>query len=208
MIAGMTQEIFTGLILFAFATSITPGPNNLMLLASGANFGWRRTLPHMAGVALGFGVMAVVLGAGLVQVFDAFPASYTVLQVLCVIYMVWLAWKIANAAAPTAGAEAGRPITFLQACAFLWVNPKAWAMALTALTNYAPGHGLPAVLFVASVFTAVNFPSVGCWALLGERMRGLLANPKRLRAFNILMAILLLASLWPVLRSGGIIPQG
>ncbi len=197
----MNQQLLSGLIAYAFVTSITPGPNNLMLMTSGANFGFRRTFPHMMGVSLGFVLMAVVLGAGLVQLFTLYPASFTVLKILSVVYMAWLAWKIANAAAPNPVRGTGQPITFLQACAFQWVNPKAVAMALTALTNYAPDHSFFANLLVAVIFGAVNLPSVSSWVLVGQQIQRWLTNPARLRLFNITMALLLLASLYPVLRA-------
>ncbi|MEM8753834.1 MAG: LysE family translocator, partial [Pseudomonadota bacterium] len=183
----------------AFVTSITPGPNNLMLMASGANFGFRRTIPHMLGVALGFVFMAALVGLGLAQAFERYPVAHDILMVLSVAYLLWLAWKIANAAPAKAGEAAGRPMTFLQAAAFQWVNPKAWTMALTAVTVYAPEGGARGVLAVAVVFGLVNLPSVGSWAVLGVQMRRVLSNPARLRAFNIVMALLLVASLWPVL---------
>jgi threonine/homoserine/homoserine lactone efflux protein len=195
----MTWDIFIALAGFAFVTSITPGPNNLMLMASGANFGFRRTIPHMLGVGIGFVVMAVLVGVGLIGIFEVWPPAHTVLKVLSVAYMLWLAWKIANAAAPKDAGRAGRPITFLQAAAFQWVNPKAWAMALTAVGVYAPSQTLPAVLAVAFVFGAINLPSVSTWTILGQQMRRVLTSPRRLRAFNLVMAALLIASLWPVL---------
>jgi threonine/homoserine/homoserine lactone efflux protein len=198
---AMDIDLLPALVAFAFVTSITPGPNNLMLMASGANFGLRRTLPHMLGVALGFVIMAALVGLGLVQVFAAVPWLYLVLKVGCVVYLLWLAWKIATATAPDGGEARGRPLTFLQAAAFQWVNPKAWAMALTAVTVYAPGQTVMAVLTVAAVFGAVNLPSVGSWAWLGVQMRRVLTSPGRLRAFNVTMAALLVASLYPLLGS-------
>jgi threonine/homoserine/homoserine lactone efflux protein len=196
---GTTYEIFTALAAFAFVTSITPGPNNLMLMASGANFGFRRTIPHMMGVGVGFVVMVVLVGAGLVQVFDAYPISYSALKVISVAYLLYLAWKIATATPPRGAPDAGSPMTFLQAALFQWVNPKAWAMALTAVTVYAPSQSLAAIALVAIVFGAINLPSVGSWTILGQQMQRLLTNRTRLRAFNIAMAVLLLASMVPVL---------
>jgi len=195
----MTYELLTALVAFAFVTSITPGPNNLMLMASGANFGFRRTIPHMLGVGLGFTLMVVLVGAGLVQVFDAYPVSYAVLKIVSVAYLLYLAWKIATAAPPRAGEKAGNPMTFVQAVLFQWVNPKAWAMALTAVSVYAPSHTLGAIALVAMVFGAINLPSVSSWTVLGQQMRRLLTNQRRLRAFNIGMAVLLVASLYPVI---------
>jgi threonine/homoserine/homoserine lactone efflux protein len=187
---------------FAFVSSITPGPNNLMLMASGANFGFRRSLPHMLGIGLGFTFMIVLVGAGLVQVFDAIPASYMALKTASVIYLLWLAWKIAHAAPAGSGAAKGQPMTFMQAAAFQWVNPKAWAMALTAISAYTPDQTWAAVLATAAVFGIINLPSVSTWTVLGQQMARLLTNPRRLTLFNWTMAALLVASLYPVLTAG------
>lgn len=195
----MTYDLLLALALFAFVSSITPGPNNLMLMASGANFGFRRTIPHMLGVALGFVFMVVLVGAGLVGIFEAFPVSYTVLKVASVAYLLYLAWKIANAGPAETGEGKGNPMTFLQAAAFQWVNPKAWAMALTAISVYAPDQTLWAILLVAALFGAVNLPSVSSWTLLGQQMARVLTNPRRLMLFNWAMAVLLVASLYPVI---------
>lgn len=195
----MTHDLVLALALFAFVSSITPGPNNLMLMASGANFGFRRTIPHMLGVALGFVFMVILVGAGLIQVFDAFPVSYTVLKAASVIYLLYLAWKIANAGPAETGDAKGRPMTFVQAAAFQWVNPKAWAMALTAISAYAPDQSLWAIFVVAALFGAVNLPSVSSWTVLGQQMARLLTNPRRLTVFNWTMALLLVASLYPVI---------
>ena len=216
----MTYDLLTALAAFAFVTSITPGPNNLMLMTSGANYGFWRTIPHMLGIGIGFCVMVVLVGAGVVGLFEAFPISYTILKVLSVAYMLYLAWKIATAApaspassgqpatqagATQAGAagedqkSGGTPMTFLQAALFQWVNPKAWAMALTSVSVYAPERDLASILLVALVFGAINLPSVGSWTILGQQLRRFLTNPTRLRAFNWGMAILLVASLYPVL---------
>lgn len=195
----MTHELLLSLIGFAFATSVTPGPNNMMLLASGVNFGFRRTVPHMLGISLGHALMVFLVGIGLVQIFHHWPMLTTVLKVVSVGYMLWLAWKIAHAAAPKEGQSAGTPFSFLQAAAFQWVNPKAWAMALTAVTVYAGGDDVLSMMLVAAVFCAVNLPSVSIWAYAGQQLRRWLTTNRRLRIFNWTMAILLVASLWPVL---------
>ena len=201
----MTVDLLSALAAFAFVSSITPGPNNLMLMASGANFGLTRSLPHMMGVAIGFTVMIVLVGVGLMQLFDLWPASYEVLKYGSVLYLFWLAWKVANAAEPgRASEQGGNPITFLQAAAFQWVNPKAWAMALTAITNYAPERSFWAVALVALVFGIINIPCVGSWTILGQEMRRFLTNPGRLRAFNWTMAALLIATLYPILFPSGL----
>lgn len=199
----MSTELVFALIAFAFVMSITPGPNNLMLMASGANFGFRLTIPHMLGISIGHSFMVVLLGVGLVGLFEAFPASYTVLKVVSVLYLLWLAWKIATAAPPDGEAGKGRPLTFLQAAAFQWVNPKAWAMAIGAIAAYAPSQDLGAVVLVALVFSLTNLPSIAVWAGLGTALSGILTNTARLRTFNFVMAALLIASLWPVIHPVG-----
>lgn len=197
----MTYDILTALILFALVSSITPGPNNMMLLASGANFGFRRSIPHMLGISIGHMIMVVLVGIGLMQVFDMYPVSHTILKVASVSYMLYLAWKVANAAAPDTTDSKSKPFSFLQAALFQWVNPKAWSMALTAVTLYAPDRTLAAVASVALVFAMTNLPSITTWTVLGLKIRHLLSNPVRLRAFNVTMAVLLVASLYPVLYS-------
>ena len=119
-------EIFSALLLFAFVSSITPGPNNLMLMTSGANFGFRLTLPHLAGVGLGFTLMIILVGLGVMQLFEAFPQSYTLLKVLSIAYLLYLAGKIALAKHTSQGnVQRNKPMTFIQAVLFQWVNPKS-----------------------------------------------------------------------------------
>ncbi len=195
----MSHDLLIALVAFAFVSSITPGPNNLMLLASGANFGFRRTIPHMLGIGIGHMLMVFLVGAGLIRVFDIWPVTHDVLKAVSVAYLLWLAWKIATAAPVKQGEVTGRPFTFLQAAAFQWVNPKAWTMALTAITVYAPDRSLAAIGVVALVFGAVNLPSVSTWTVLGQQMARLLRSPRHLAVFNWTMAVLLVASLWPVL---------
>lgn len=198
----MTHDILTAFMAFAFVSSATPGPNNLMLMASGANFGFRRTVPHMLGIGIGFTIMILLLGTGLVQIFTAFPAAYMVLKTASVLYLLYLAWRIANAAPPEAAAQTGTPMTFMQAALFQWVNPKAWTMALTAITVYAPDRSLFAILWVGLIFGAINLPTISGWTVLGQQMRRFLNSTTRLRAFNWTMATLLVASLYPILYPG------
>ena len=199
----MSLDVFTALVTFALVTVITPGPNNLMLMASGANFGFRRTVPHMLGIGLGFPSMVVLVGVGVMQVFDLWPPSYVILKVLSVGYLLFLAWKIAHAAPPEEARAGGTPLTFLQSAAFQWVNPKAWSMALSAITLYATGRDLPAVLWVAAAYVGVSVISTTSWTVLGQQLRRLLKSRARLRLFNWVMAILLVATLVPVLWPAG-----
>ena len=200
-IVAMTYELLQGLVIFSFVTSVTPGPNNLMLLASGVNFGFRRSIAHMLGIALGHGFMVFLVGLGLLGLFQSWPPARVVLMGVSALYMLWLAWRIANAAAPGAGMGAGKPLTFLQAAAFQWVNPKAIAMAFGAVALFAPGDDFLSALLVAGVFALVNLPSVGVWTVLGQSLRGLLARPRVLTVFNWSMAVLLVLSLVPVALS-------
>ena len=196
----MNTDAYIALAIFSFASSITPGPNNLMLMASGANYGIRRSLPHMMGVGIGFVFMVLMVGIGLVQIFESVSWSYLALKIISAVYLLYLAGRIATAAAPGEGeAESGKPFTFWQAAAFQWGNPKAWTMALTAVAVYAPSQSLLAVGLVAAVFGSINLPCISLWTAMGEQLRVVLTNPRRLRAFNITMALLLVASLYPVL---------
>ena len=197
----MSYDILIALVGFAFASSVTPGPNNVMLMASGANYGLRRTVPHMLGISVGHAFMVFMVGVVLLGVFLAYPALNIVLKVVSAAYMLWLAWKIANAVPPEMKQVTGKPFTFLQAAAFQWVNPKAWFMATTAISAYAPqDRGLVlGSLMVAGIFATTNLPAVTIWAWIGMQLRRWLGTARRLRVFNISMALLLVASLWPML---------
>lgn len=194
----MTPEIFAALVTFAFVTSVTPGPNNVMLLASGVNFGFRRTIPHMVGVALGHALMVFLVGIGLMGAFIGYPPLQVGLKIVSALYMLWLAWKIATAVPPSGTKVEGRPLTFLQAAAFQWVNPKAWIISLGAVAIYAPDQQLNAVAWVAFGFLCVGWSTTVIWTALGLSLRRMLQRPSWLRVFNYTMAALLVASLYPV----------
>ena len=198
----MSFAVLTALLGFAFVTTVTPGPNNLMLMASGANFGFRRSVPHMLGISGGVSAMAFLVGMGLMAMFEAAPMLGIALQVLSVVYLLWLAFKIATAAPLTDQAANARPMSMLQAAAFQWVNPKAWAMCLSAVTLYAPDRTVLSVAVVAGAFAVVSLPAISLWAWLGTVIQQWLSNPTRLRAFNGLMAFMLIASLYPILGLG------
>jgi threonine/homoserine/homoserine lactone efflux protein len=190
------------LMLFAFASSISPGPNNLMLMSSGANFGFRKTLPHLIGVALGFVLMFILVGIGIMQIFDLYPVSYLVLKWCSVIYLIYLSYKVATAAQPKKTNDDNvKPFSFIQAMLFQWVNPKGWTMALTAIGIYAPQRDMNSVILVGGIFGLVMLPSISVWVVLGQKVQKILSSLKRLRIFNGVMATLLLASLYPVLVS-------
>lgn len=197
----MSVDTLLALVLFAFATSITPGPNNMMLFASGVNFGFRRTVPHMLGIGAGFLSLLIGVGMGLGAVLHAYPPAYIALKVAGGLYLLWIAWKIGSSRSMGEGEAKARPMTFLGAAAFQWVNPKAWVMAVTAMAVYPnPEHYALTVAIVALVFAAVNVPSVSTWAGFGSALREWLSVPVRLKWFNITMAVLLVLSLWPMLK--------
>ena len=197
----MTVQMLLAFIGFAFVTSVTPGPNNTMLLASGVNHGFVRTLPHVAGISVGCAVMVLMVGLGLGQLFAAVPAIYSTLRAIGAAYLLWLAWKIARAGPIEAAGPRGRPMTFLQAAGFQWVNPKAWVMVVGAVTTYAPQDNfLAGVLLIAVLMAFVNVPSICLWAGWGVALRRWLNGARRVRVFNIGMATLLVLSLYPMLE--------
>lgn len=197
----MSPDLLMALLLFAFVSSITPGPNNLMLLASGVNFGFRRTVPHMLGIGAGFVVLLLAVGFGLGAVLASYPKLHLALKTAGGAYLIYLAWRIATSRSmEERGLGAARPMTFLQAAAFQWVNPKAWVMAVTAMALYtSPQAPFLTVLLVALAFGLVNLPCVSSWAAFGTALRGFLADPARLKWFNVSMGAALVASLWPML---------
>jgi threonine/homoserine/homoserine lactone efflux protein len=196
----MNFEVLSALTIFAFVSSITPGPNNLMLMNSGANFGFKKTIPHLLGVGVGFTLMIALVGLGVIKLFDSFPLSYQILKVISIIYLLYLAFKIASSKGNfEQGSSSSTPFTFIQAAFFQWVNPKAWTMALTSISLYAPSKSFVAVLFVAIVFGLINLPCISSWVVLGQKIQVLLTDRMRLRAFNITMALLLVMSLYPAI---------
>lgn len=191
---------YASLIAFALSSCITPGPNNSMLMASGLNYGTRRSLPHYLGIILGFPLMILAVGLGIAQVFDAYPALHTVLKVVGAVYLSYLAFKIATAPVGVSASKAGKPFTFLQAAAFQWVNPKAWVMAIGAIVTYTSigNDYLGEVLQITGIFFAIGAPSIWAWLWLGASLQRVLRSPRAVRLFNWSMATLLLGSLVPV----------
>jgi threonine/homoserine/homoserine lactone efflux protein len=193
----MAWDSFVGLVVFAFVTSVTPGPNNMMLLASGVNFGLKRTWPHIFGIAFGVSTLLLAMALGLGALFVLFPP----LKFIGAAYMVWLAWKIATSGGPSEGSGKSRPMTFLEGVAFQWVNPKAWVMALGAVSGYFNADKpflSGAVLLVTFWLTGVF--SIIPWAAFGQAMQRFLADATRLKWFNYAMGGGLIASLWPMLK--------
>jgi threonine/homoserine/homoserine lactone efflux protein len=192
----MRTDVFLAMLTFCFVSGVTPGPNNLMLMTSGVNFGFRRTLPHLMGVVLGFSLMVALIGLGLDAIFTRFPAVLPAMRYLGAAYMLWLAWKIARSGPVRDGQRGGAPLGFFGAAAFQWVNPKCWVMALSALTAYAVVDDYARnVAIIALAYLLIGLPSSGAWALLGSSMRRALADPRVARPFNWTMAALLAASI-------------
>lgn len=198
----MSNDLMIGLVGFALVSAFSPGPNNLMLLSSGMNFGWRKSVPHILGIAIGFPVMIFCVGLGIAQIFETYPVSLIVMKALSAVYLIYLAYKIASTRQVSVDSEIKntRPLTFIQAAAFQWVNPKAWAMALTAISAYTIANNmLLSVVIVILVFLSVGMMSANTWTIIGLKLRIFLSNPKVFRAFNIGCALILVATLYPVL---------
>ena len=185
---------------FIVVSSITPGPNNVMLTASGANFGYQRSVPHMLGITVGCALMLFLVGAGLGAVFEQLPQLYVVLQYAGAAYLIWLAWKIATSGHAGEAEAKSRPFSFWQAAAFQWVNPKAWLMSVGVVAAYtSPQSYWPSLVLGVVVMLVVNYPCISVWTLFGTVIGRWLQSPRALQWFNWSMAALLLLSLWPLL---------
>ncbi len=199
------KQSFMALSLFAFVSSVTPGPNNLMLLASGLNFGFKATIPHMLGIGIGFGLMLLGVALGFMQVFALLPWLRVMMKWAGIAYLLWMAWSLIELAhaAPKNEAEQSvkraKPMSFFGAAAFQWINPKAWWMAVSMCSAYLPANPpLSLLLTAAAIFVIINIPTVSLWTYLGSQMRRWLNEPKKLMAFNYTMAVLLVTSLIPI----------
>ncbi|RMC93293.1 LysE family translocator [Aquitalea palustris] len=184
------------LLSYVGVMSITPGPNNLMLASSGVNYGFRRTLPHMLGISLGCAAQVFITASLLAWALQWLQAARLPLAVAGCIYLLWLSWKIARSSSPQGVAE-GRPMSFIAAALFQWVNPKAWVMVLNAAILFMPADGsqrLSAALLLALIFAVVNLPCISLWAWLGERLRHLLSAARGLLLFNLSMGLLMAAT--------------
>ncbi|MCA1458496.1 LysE family translocator [Bradyrhizobium sp. BRP22] len=197
----MSQSLLVAFVMFAVVMFFTPGPNNIMLLSSGLTYGFRRTVPHIAGITVGFAFMVGAVGLGLGTVFIAYPVLQTILKYIGVVYLIYLAAAIALAepSTPEGGDSRGRPMTFWGAAMFQWVNAKGWVMVIGTITAYAAIAAFPWNIAI-QVTLSLILGTLSCiaWALFGTALRPVLTSRLAVRAFNIVMAILLLASLYPV----------
>ena len=198
----ISQQLAIAFIAFAAAALFTPGPNNIMLMASGLNYGFRRTLPHVAGVTIGFSFLVAVIGLGLGAVFAAYPVLHTILKYAGAAYLIYLAIVIAmSGPADTDVAGEGKPMTFLGAAMFQWVNVKGWVIAVGAITAYAAIAAYPLNIAALSILLfLIGLGSSLTWVLLGTSLQAVVKSPRAVRIFNVVMALLLLASLYPVLK--------
>ncbi|KKL02875.1 LysE family translocator [Rheinheimera mesophila] len=195
------MDVFFAVLFFAFSTTITPGPNNIMMLSSGVNYGVKASLPHFFGICVGFPLMVLLIGLGFGVVFERFPLLHLWIKVIGVLYLLWLAWKIGSATPSSIGGSDAKPLSFLQAALFQWVNGKAWIMASGAVAAFTTvsGHAWWDVTQITTAFLVVSFPCVGLWLCFGALLRSVLDQPLYQRIFNWAMALLLVLSVAPVL---------
>jgi threonine/homoserine/homoserine lactone efflux protein len=200
MSTAMSQPLLIAFVIFAAVMFFTPGPNNIMLLSSGLTYGFRPTLPHIAGITFGFAFMIGTVGLGLGTIFITYPVLQTFLKYAGVAYLIYLAAAIAMSG-PVKSDQNNRrgPMTFWGAAMFQWINAKGWVMVIGTITAYAGIASFPWNITIQVILSLVQGAvSSSAWALFGSALRPLLTSPQVVRTFNIVMAILLLASLYPV----------
>lgn len=195
------MDLLLAVLFFAFSTTITPGPNNVMIMSSGVNYGIRASVPHWLGICLGFPLMVLLVGLGFGVVFERYPHLHQLIKVLGVAYLLWLAWRIASAEPKAIEQGKSKPFSFMQAALFQWVNGKAWVMASGAIATFTTVGGVYwlEVSIITAVFFLVAFPCVGVWLVFGAVLRKVLTKALFQRLFNITMAIILVLSVVPVL---------
>ena len=196
------MDIHPSLVPFAIAAAFTPGPNNIMIMASGLNFGWRASLPHLLGICFGFPSMFLAVGFGLGYLFESFPLFHKSIQIVGILYLLYLSWKIAVSAPSNIDSNnaASKPLSFLQAALFQWVNPKAWIMGSSAIAAYTTvGTALNLqILLIALVFLLMAFPSAAVWMFFGAGLKRVLKDHRKQVIFNISMGLLLALSITPI----------
>jgi threonine/homoserine/homoserine lactone efflux protein len=197
---SMNSEIIAAFCIYAIVTSITPGPTNFMLLASGANFGFVRTIPHFLGVAFGFTIMVAAVGLGIGVLLSEHPRVYLLLKIAGITYLLYLSWCLLRATDVSGSGKATlKPMNFFMGSLFPLVNPKAWIMAIGAIGTYVPsGSSIHDVLLIALIFGAFNAPCMAVWAGFGEALSQALTRPLWRRIFNVVMALMLAISTYPI----------
>lgn len=199
----MTLSSILSFLIYALVTSITPGPNNIMLASSGITFGFRRSIPHILGIGFGFSLMVFLVGIGIGSILIQHQLVYEFLKLVGIVYLLYLTYQIFKSDAVDKAERANKPLSFQQAAIFQWVNPKAWVMTLGAVTTYTSSSNTFLVFMcIAILYGLVSIPSVGIWAYVGEKAQYLLNNRKKVHYFNMIMACLLFVStLNPILES-------
>jgi len=193
-----SPTLLASIFAFSFATSITPGPNNIMLLSSGLTFGYKKTIPHLLGVIIGFPLMALIVGLGLGKIFESYPVVLTILKVVGTVYLLWLAWKIANSTPSLSkDGNSAKPLKFLPIVLFQWVNPKNWIKIITAMSVYVNSaqNALSQIIIITIIFLITVLVSANSWTLGGVALNRFIKSEKGIRVFNISMAILLIFSI-------------
>jgi threonine/homoserine/homoserine lactone efflux protein len=195
----MTLSLLLSATIFSFVTSVTPGPNNTFLLSSGVNFGLRKSMPYLMGIMAGLFGMMMAIGLGLGAIFATFPFVYQVLKYIGFAYIVYLALLIVRSTAKSEAAEA-KYIGFWSSTAFQFVNPKAWIVLASYMATFVPVEaGLAEAVAICAVFLIATFPGALVWAVSGQLLRNWLQQPSRRKIFNLIAAVLLVASMIPVL---------
>ncbi len=199
---NIETQLFISFILFGVIAAVTPGPNNVMLTTTGLNFGVRRGIPHLLGICIGFPVMLALIGLGFGTLFGLYPLLHDIIKIVGIVYLLWLAWKIAMTHGGMEQIERSKPINFWQAAAFQWVNPKAWIMGSSALAAYTSldDNFFLQVAIICGTFFFITLPCAGIWLVFGAGLQRFLREDRHLRWFNIAMALLLVASILPVIR--------
>ncbi|MGI2259845.1 LysE family translocator [Shewanella sp. GXUN23E] len=195
------MELLLALCLFVFSTAVTPGPNNILLMSSGVNFGFRRSLPLISGICIGFPSMVLAVGLGLSEVFQRLPLMHTTIKTLGIAYLLYMAYRLAASSSRIETRKRSKPLGFFQAAAFQWVNPKAWVMAIGAMGAFTRMNEAltPQVLTISAVFFCIGVPTALLWLGLGVSLKRLLDKPHRQQRFNLAMAALLVLSIIPII---------
>ncbi|MBK1709794.1 LysE family translocator [Marichromatium gracile] len=193
------MENLTAIILFAISSTLTPGPNNIIIMTSGMNYGITRSLPLLAGICVGFSSMLLLVGLGLGRIFHLNPELYLIIKIIGVSYLLHLAWLIARSGGDTTLSDSSEPLSFIKGALFQLVNAKAWIVSIGAVAAFTSGGATfyNQTIILASTFFAVSFPCVGAWLFFGSSLRKALKNPVRRQLFNYTMACLLVISLIP-----------
>ena len=196
------MDVLPALLLFSLSAAFTPGPNNIMIMSSGLNFGIRCSIPHLLGICLGFPAMLLVVGLSAGYLFEAFPHLHLTIKVIGLTYLCYLAWRIATTAPDELKGGRSQPLSFFEAALFQWVNPKAWIMGTSAFASYTTvGADLGVqITVIVLIFFLTTWPAVGTWLFFGASLQRLLHEPIHQRIFNVVMAMLLLASMYGVIK--------